>query len=421
MTTSIAPVPPAASRLSTGAHRKQVVVIGAGVGGLASAVRLAAAGYRVTVLERHEGPGGRAGTWRSEGFTFDTGPSLVMMLECWRDLFAAAGRRLEDYLDLVQIDPCYRLTFTDGSTFEMTSQLNRLVENMEALEPGAGTRVHRWLAETGELYHGGLAFIRRNMHNPLSMMNISAIGARGGMRALGDLQAMARRHFRDERLQQAITFQTLYLGISPYRSPGVYGLLAHSEVAGGIHYPMGGMHQLPLALERLGTELGVEYRYGSPVTRLERDAGRITAATTADGHRLTADAFVANSDLPWTYQELLGEKLPTLLPPRFSCSVVLLTWASTGPTPACCTTTSPSPATSGRIVRRCSSARRCPTRPPSTLWRRPAPTRGRRPRAARASSCWCLRRARTPRGPSTGRWWARRSRRGPSNGWSGSG
>ncbi|HNG79076.1 MAG TPA: phytoene desaturase family protein [Burkholderiaceae bacterium] len=311
MTTSIAPVPPAASRLPTGAHRKHVVVIGAGVGGLASAVRLAAAGYRVTVVERHEGPGGRAGTWRSEGFTFDTGPSLVMMLECWRDLFAAAGRRLEDYLSLVQIDPCYRLTFTDGSTFEMTSQLNRLVENMEALEPGAGARVHRWLAETGELYHGGLAFIRRNMHNPLSMMNISAIGARGGMRALGDLQAMARRHFRDERLQQAITFQTLYLGISPYRSPGVYGLLAHSEVAGGIHYPMGGMHQLPLALERLGAELGVEYLYESPVTRLERDAGRITAATTADGRRLTADVFVANSDLPWTYQELLGEKLPT--------------------------------------------------------------------------------------------------------------
>lgn len=324
MTTSIAPVPPAASRLPAGAHRKHVVVIGAGVGGLASAVRLAAAGYRVTVVERHEGPGGRAGTWRSEGFTFDTGPSLVMMLECWRDLFAAAGRRLEDYLSLVQIDPCYRLTFTDGSTFEMTSQLNRLVENMEALEPGAGARVHRWLAETGELYHGGLAFIRRNMHNPLSMMNISAIGARGGMRALGDLQAMARRHFRDERLQQAITFQTLYLGISPYRSPGVYGLLAHSEVAGGIHYPMGGMHQLPLALERLGAELGVEYLYESPVTRLERDAGRITAATTADGRRLTADVFVANSDLPWTYQELLGEKLPTLLPPRFSCSVVLL-------------------------------------------------------------------------------------------------
>ncbi|MDX2121461.1 MAG: phytoene desaturase family protein [Gemmatimonadota bacterium] len=323
MTIVVAPHVPAVPNAS-GRRRTHVLVIGAGIGGLASAVRLAQAGYRVTLAERHDVPGGRAGVWRSEGFTFDTGPSLVMMLECWHDLFRTAGRRLEDYVSLVQCDPAYRLHFTDGSTFEMTSSMNRLVDNVERLEPGAGARVSEWLAETGKLYHGGLRFIRRNMHNPLAMMDIRALGPGAGATALGDLQRLARRHFRDERLQQAITFQTLYLGISPYRSPGVYGLLAHAEMAGGIHYPMGGMHQLPRALERLGGELGVEYLYDTEITGLERDAGRIIAARTSDGRRLTADLFVANSDLPWTYQALLGEKTPTLLAPSFGCSVVLL-------------------------------------------------------------------------------------------------
>jgi phytoene desaturase len=92
-----------------------VVVVGAGIGGLAAAVRLAHAGYAVTLVERHSIPGGRAGIWKSDGFTFDTGPSMVMMRECWDDLFQAVGRRLEDYLTLVQCDPCYRLHFADGS------------------------------------------------------------------------------------------------------------------------------------------------------------------------------------------------------------------------------------------------------------------------------------------------------------------
>ena len=119
-------------------------MIGAGIGGLATAVRLAHAGYRVTVLEQHSIPGGRAGLWQSEGFTFDTGPSMVMMTEYWRKLFRDVGRRLEDYVTLVQCDPSYRLHFADGTRLEMTSQLNRLMENLEQHRAGlhaAGAQV----------------------------------------------------------------------------------------------------------------------------------------------------------------------------------------------------------------------------------------------------------------------------------------
>ena len=300
------------------------MVVGAGVGGLAAAVRLAHAGYSVTVVERHDAPGGRAGVWKSKGFTFDTGPSMIMMTGCWEQLFRDVGRRLEDYVRLVQCDPCYRLHFADGSTLEMTSALDQLITNLERIEPGCGPRARRWLAHTAELYHRGIAFIRREMHRPFSMLAVGGMGPRYGAAALGDLQRMVRRFFKDERLQQAVTFQSLYLGLSPYDSLAVYGLLAHTEVAGGIYYPMGGMHQLPLALERVGRELGVTYAYCTQVTSLVRNGGRVSGARLADGSQLEADVVLANSDLPYTYDRLLGEPYSGIERRAFSCSVVLL-------------------------------------------------------------------------------------------------
>lgn len=300
------------------------IVIGAGIGGLATAVRLAHAGFRVTVLEQHAGPGGRAGVWRSEGFTFDTGPSMVMMRECWDELFALVGRKLSDYVTLAQCDPCYRLHFADGSTLEMTSTLDRLIEHFEAFEPGVRERALQWFADTGELYQRGMQFISRNMHRPQAMLQVGSMGLKHGTRALGDLQKMVSRYFTDRRLREAVTFQSLYLGLSPYKSLGVYGLLAHTEVAGGIHYPMGGMHQLANAFERLGRELGVTHEYDARVARLERGRDRIERVVLADGRTLTADVIVANSDLPFTYDRLLDEPYPGIEGKEFSCSVVLL-------------------------------------------------------------------------------------------------
>lgn len=135
---------------------------------------------------------------------------------------------------------------------------------------------------------------------------------------------MVRRYFRDRRLQEAVTFQSLYLGLSPFESMAIYGLLAHTEIAGGIHYPMGGMHQLPLALERLGKELGVRYRYNARVSGMLKTRDRILGLELEGGESIHADLVVANSDLPYTYSELLGEPYPGIDRKVFSCSVVLL-------------------------------------------------------------------------------------------------
>jgi phytoene desaturase len=317
---------------ATGANRgpgprrgeRTALVVGAGLGGLATAARLQHAGWRVTLVERHHQPGGRCGLWESDGFRFDTGPSLVLMVEYWQQLFRDLGRRLEDYLTLVQLDPNYRIHFADGNVLEVTSTLNVMMENVERIEAGAGQKFLEFLAHTGKLYRDGVAFIDRNMHRPSSMLNPAAALTMLGGGALGDLRTMVGKFFRDERLRDAFTFQSLYLGLSPFASLAIYGLLPYTEVAGGLHFPMGGLHALPRALERLFRELGGEVRYGAEVTRFEQDSRRVNAALLADGTRVPADVVVANSDLPYTYESLAGRKLPGVDRKEFSCSVVLM-------------------------------------------------------------------------------------------------
>jgi phytoene desaturase len=315
---------PASSTSASAGRDRRALVVGAGIGGLASAIRLAHAGFHVTVLERASIPGGRNGRWVSEGFTFDTGPSLLLMLEYWDKLFALVGRKFRDYVDVVQVEPNYKIHFADGTRLEMTSTLNKLIANLEQLEPGCTPKVLEYLARTAGLYDAGLKFIGRNMSKPTDMLRLDSLGSLAGLGALGNLQTLVKKYFKDERIQQALSFQSLYLGLSPYESLAIYALLPYTELAGGIHYAMGGMHSIPLALEKLGRELGVEYVYNAKVTRLEKSGDTITGALLEDGTRHTADTVVVNADLPYAYASLLGEPYKNIEKKRFSCSVVLL-------------------------------------------------------------------------------------------------
>jgi phytoene desaturase len=303
---------------------RRAVVIGAGLGGLATAARLAHAGYQVTVLERHNAAGGRAGVWESEGFRFDTGPSLVLMVEYWQQLFGDVRRRLEDYVTLVQLDPNYRIHYPDGSTLEITSRMSALLENAERIEPGVTPGLLRFLARSGELYRKGLAFIDRNVHTAGSMFSLDHLAMLLGNGALGGLRAMVGRYVRDERLRDAFSFQSLYLGLSPYESLAIYSLLPYTEIAGGLYYPMGGIHRLSTAVAEVAEELGADLRYGARVARIERTGRRVTGVLLEDGSRLRADIVVSNADLPYTYASLLGEPYRRIDRMEFSCSVVLL-------------------------------------------------------------------------------------------------
>lgn len=304
---------------------RHVVVIGAGLGGLAAAVRLRHRGYRVTVLERHAHPGGRCGLWESKGFRFDTGPTLLLMVDYLRAVFREVGREMDDYLELRQLDPNYRVHYADGTTLDVTSRINAMLEGVERIEPGSSPRFLRFLSETAQLYRIGLdGFVDKQVHRRGDFFNLknAALLVRG--RAMERLQRMVGRYFRTSKLRQTFSFQSLYLGLSPYESPAIYSLLPYTEVAGGLYFPMGGMHAIPRALARLATELGVEIRYGADVAALERADRRVTAAVLADGRRVPADLVLANADLPYVYATLLGEPYPRIERFDFSCSAFLM-------------------------------------------------------------------------------------------------
>lgn len=301
------------------------VVVGAGIGGLSAAIRLRLQGRRVTLIERLPHVGGRANVWESEGFRFDTGPTLLLMIDYLRAVFEAAGRRLEDYLELTQLDPNYRVHFADGSTLTFTSRLNGLIEEVERLEPGAGGQVLRYLAQTGDMYRIGLRdFVDRNFLSPTSFFTLQNLALLFKARANEKLYPMVGRFFKDTRLRQAFSFQSMYLGLSPFDSPAIYALLPYTEIAGGLYFPKGGMHAVPSALATLARELGVTMRLETEVTTLVREGDRVTGVALADGTAVAADVVVVNADLPHAYRRFLGEPHPNDARFTYTCGAFLM-------------------------------------------------------------------------------------------------
>ena len=315
--------------------QSHAIVVGAGLGGLSAAIRLRLQGRRVTVVERLPHVGGRANVWEAEGFKFDTGPTLLLMVEHLRAVFEAAGKRLEDYLDLVQLDPNYRVHFADGSALTLSSKLNTLLAEVERIEPGAGGPLLRFLAATGELYRIGMRdFVERNFTTPTSFFSLQNLGLLFKAQVATKLYKLVSRYFKDERLRRAFSFQSMYLGLSPYDSPAIYALLPYTEMAGGLFFPKGGMHAVPDALARLARDLGVVIRLGEEVSEVTRVGDRATGVALADGQRLSGDLVVVNADLPLAYKRLLGEPHPGDARFSYTCGAYLMFLGVNRPYPA---------------------------------------------------------------------------------------
>lgn len=293
--------------------RTTVALIGAGVGGLAAAARLAAQGFAVTIYEKHDAPGGRCGRIVTDGYTFDTGPTLLLMPEVLAETFAACRRRVEDYLTLHRCDPNYRIHFRDGSDVTFTTELTAMSNELERVEPGSFQRYLAFLAQGKVQYQTSLdQFVGRNFDHLGQFLTPASLRGVFAVRAHRRMYPEVSRFFKDPRLRAAMSFQTMYLGISPYESPAVYGLLPYTELAMGIWYPRGGMYELPLALARLCDELGVEIEYGASVERIDVANGRARGLVLSGGRRVDADVVLCNADLPWAYRHLLDPKETTL-------------------------------------------------------------------------------------------------------------
>lgn len=286
--------------------RRHAVIIGAGLGGLASAVRLALAGWRVTVLEKNDQVGGRCNRFHEGGFTFDTGPTLLLMRDVLDDLFAVAGRRLDEYFDLVRVSPNYRVHFADGSGITLSGRLDEVEVDVEAIEPGAARAFRAYLADAAYKYAVARErFVERNFEHWYRFATAPNLYYLWRTNTLRKLESHARRYFRDPRLISAFTFQTMYLGLAPGDAPAVYSLLPYTEMVEGVWYPRGGMYRVAEATARLAEELGVRIETGSEAESLLNTGRFAHGVRLTDGRVVAADVVLSNADLPYSYDRLI--------------------------------------------------------------------------------------------------------------------
>lgn len=284
------------------------LVIGAGIGGIAAAARLARNGYQVTVLEKNSKPGGRCDRLVRDGHRFDIGPTLFLMPEVFAETYAALGERMEEHLDLHRIDPTYRVRFDDGVELALTSDLNAMQPQLEALEPGSVRGLLRYLAEGHLHYHVSLErFVGRNFYNLLDYFSLQNLPLLIQLKALKKHYANVGNYFRDPHLKAAFTFQNMYLGISPYDALATYSLIQYTELANGVWFPMGGLYRVIETLEAIAKAKGVRFLYNTPVKKIKVDERRATGVVLQDDSMLDADVIVANADLPYAYRDLLPD------------------------------------------------------------------------------------------------------------------
>lgn len=317
------PTPTPGHRPRSGAHAprtpapepRRIAIIGGGVAGLASAALLAADGHAVTVVERSEELGGRASRWESEGFTFDTGPSWWLMPECFEHFFALLGERLEDHVDLVRLDPGYRvLGERYPAPLDLRGSRADSIAAFEREEPGAGAALAAYLDSAREAYDLATDSFLYTTFSRVSARTVASVLPRAGTLArllLESLHDRAARTVTDTRLRQVLGYPAVFLGATPRTAPSIYHLMSAMDLEDGVRYPLGGFSRLVQALRRLALDRGVVLRTGTEATaiRTAPRAGRVPGRRRLQVTGLTVRAAPADADAPAGPEEFLPADL----------------------------------------------------------------------------------------------------------------
>jgi phytoene desaturase len=285
---------------------KRAVVIGAGFGGLALAIRLQAGGVRTTLLEKRDKPGGRAYVWHDEGFTFDAGPTVITDPSAIEELFAVAGKRMADYVELLPVNPFYRLCWEDGTTFNYANDQAELDRQIHALNPADVAGYQRFLAYSRAVFDEG--YLKLGAVPFLSFRDMMRAGPQlARLEAWKSVYAMVARFIQHDKLRQAFSFHSLLVGGNPFATSSIYTLIHALERNWGVWFPRGGTGALVNGLVRLFQDLGGVVQLNADVARIEMGNGRAKAVQLTDGRRFEADQVASNADVVHTYAALLGD------------------------------------------------------------------------------------------------------------------
>jgi phytoene desaturase len=307
---------------------KNVIVIGAGIGGIVAAIHLARHGIKVVVIEKNSHPGGRCDRISREGHHFDTGPTLLVMPLLYESEYASLGASMRDVLDLQRVDPTYHLVFDDGSQLALTSDMKSLQEQLESFEHGSFQGFLRYMDEGHRHYHLGIEkLVKPDFRKASDFFKLSNLPLVHKVKPLTKHYANMSNYFDDSRLKAAFTFQDVYMGLSPFEAPATFSMMPYTELAHGVWYPKGGMYSVVETLAKLASDAGVEFIFDAAVERIDVN-GNSTRGVMVNGQSLEADAILANADLPYVYQNLLPQdgQAEKLARKRYSCSVVSFFW-----------------------------------------------------------------------------------------------
>jgi phytoene desaturase len=310
-------------------ERKSALIIGAGIGGITTAIFLARNGYKVDIYEKNSSPGGRCGQIIRGGHRFDLGATMLMMPGIYNEVFQSLGIPLFENNDIKQLEDLYKIYFDDNEVITFSTDVNKMKLQLEKIESGSFEKSQKYVSKGYEIFQIGInKLIGRNFDNLLQFTNLRNIGMLIKLKTYISNYAYVKRFFRHPHLRMAYTFQNIYIGQSPFNSPALFSMVPSAELTEGSFFPDGGMFAIVEKLISAAKNNNVDFHFNNPVTEIRVKGKKAESIILNDGSEIQADVIVANADLPYVYRKLLpdkakSEKLDKL---KYSCSAICFHW-----------------------------------------------------------------------------------------------
>ncbi|HUX56524.1 MAG TPA: phytoene desaturase family protein [Bacteroidales bacterium] len=308
---------------------KSAVIIGAGVGGIATAIYLANNGYSVNIYEKNSSPGGRCGQLMRDGHRFDLGATMLMMPNIYREVFNSLGIPLFENNDIIPLEDLYKIYFDNNEIITFSTDENIMRSQLESIEPGSFKKSQKYVSDGYEIFQLGTGkLIGRNFDHLFQFINFRNVGLLIKLKTYISNYRYVKKFFRNTHLRMAYTFQNIYVGQSPFNSPALFSMVPAAELTDGSFFPKGGMFAIVEKLVSAAESAGVRFNYNKPVMNINIEGGKAESVVFGNGSEIKADIIVANADLPYVYRKLLpksrkSRKLDRL---KYSCSAICYHW-----------------------------------------------------------------------------------------------
>ncbi len=267
--------------------KRKIVVIGAGIGGIATAAFLAKKGFSVEVYEKNANPGGRCSQLVQDGHRFDLGATILLMPSLYRKVFSALDLDMDKELETTSLEPVYKIFYGDGSDFPYTRNEEQMKAQLESIEPGSYIRYKKYVKEGYDFFNRSMnRMLNRNYYNIFQFINFRNLLLLIRLKTWIHHTDYVKRFFKDDRLQKAFSFQNIYVGQNPFRQPAFFSMLSSAEVIEGALFPKGGMHRIVETLLRTATENGVKFYYKKEVERIVLDGKVVQGVQLKNGKKL---------------------------------------------------------------------------------------------------------------------------------------